>query len=109
MLILLKAILASLHAVAQCNPLTLAGKETYTAFCIGSKSEAANDPEIAAGASMRLLGDGEAGWKGVTLLVFSRHAVPIAAHQPGQRTAGADGGRTAVRGGQAGRRHNPHA
>lgn len=68
-------------AQAQFNPLTLAGKVVSTAMDARSKSEVANDSEIAAGANKRLLDDPKAEWKGVTLLVFAQHVVLAGAVQ----------------------------
>jgi osmotically-inducible protein OsmY len=65
----------AVSALAQFNPLSLAGKVVSTAMDARSKSEVAADTEIAAGANSRLLDDKKAEWKGVTLLVFAQHVV----------------------------------
>jgi osmotically-inducible protein OsmY len=48
---------------------------------VRSKTEVANDTEIAAGANKRLLDDPKAEWKGATLLVFAQHVVLAGAVQ----------------------------
>ena len=75
------ATFAAMDAQAQFNPLTLAGKVVSTAMDVRSKTEVANDTEIAAGANKRLLDDPKAEWKGVTLLVFGQHVVLAGAVQ----------------------------
>ena len=68
-------------ALAQFNPLSLAGKVVSTAMDARTKSEVANDGEIAAGANKRLLDDKRAEWKGVSLLVFAQQVVLAGAVQ----------------------------
>ena len=81
LIVALTCLLPSIVTQAQFNPLTLAGKVVSTAMDARSKSEVANDTEIAAGANKRLLDDKKAEWKGVTLLVFAQHVVLAGAVQ----------------------------
>jgi osmotically-inducible protein OsmY len=74
-------VLQAASAQAQFNPLTIVGKVVSTAMDVRSKSEVANDTEIAAGANKRLLDDERAEWKGVSLLVFAQHVVLAGAVQ----------------------------
>ncbi len=67
--------LAAGGAAAQINPLSIVGRAVTTAMDVRSKSEVANDAEIGAGISKRLLDDKGAEWKGVTALVFQQHVV----------------------------------
>ena len=62
-------------AAAQVKPLSIIGNVVATAFDQRTKTEVANDAEIAAGANKRLVEDKQAEWKGVTLLVFAQHVV----------------------------------
>lgn len=58
------------------DPITnLIGKAISTTLDVRTKTEVANDTEIAAGASKALLDDKRAEWKGVSVLVFAQHAV----------------------------------
>jgi len=57
------------------NPLGILGKAVGTAMDVRTRSEVANDTEIAAGASKRLLDDQDAEWSGVSFLVFQQHVV----------------------------------
>ena len=74
-LIALGRALASALAAAQVNPLSILGRAVTTAMDVRTKQEVADDAEIAASGSKRLLEDKRAEWAGVTLLVFARHVV----------------------------------
>jgi osmotically-inducible protein OsmY len=74
-LIALGLALASALAAAQVNPLSILGRAVTTAMDVRTKQEVADDAEIAASGSKRLLEDKRAEWAGVTLLVFARHVV----------------------------------
>ena len=66
------ALLAAGGAQAQIG---LIGSAISTAMDVRTKAEVANDTEISAGASKRLLDDKGSEWTGVKVLVFQQHAV----------------------------------
>ena len=63
------------HAQAQVNPLSILGKVVTTSMDARTRAEVSADTEISAGASRRLLGDKQAEWAGVAVLVFAQHVV----------------------------------
>ena len=62
-------------AQAQVNPLSILGRAVTTAMDVRTKDEVADDVDIAASGSKRLLEDKRAEWAGVSLLVFARRVV----------------------------------
>jgi osmotically-inducible protein OsmY len=71
-------------AQAQVNPLSILGRAISTSLDVRTKAEVANDTEIAAGASKRLLDDPRVEWKGVNLMVFQQHVVLAGAVKNGE-------------------------
>lgn len=62
-------------AQAQFNPLSIISKAVTTTMDVRTKDEVANDTEISAGVSKRLLDAKDAEWAGVTTMVFAQHVV----------------------------------
>lgn len=63
------------NAFSQVNPFSLIGRAVSSALDVRTKAEVADDAEIGAGASKRLLDDKKSEWAGVTVMVFARHVV----------------------------------
>jgi len=65
----------ALPVYSQVNPFSALGRAVTTSMDARTKAEVANDAEISAGASKRLLDDRKSEWSGVTVLVFAQHVV----------------------------------